>query len=608
MDSYAKLIEYGQQNQGRPRKNKNNTYSVNKLAEYFNKLANAMRYFLEHGRKHPSSKTITDEMNLKLSEVFGPSWYSKEYNTWTEENQLAWLTSFKNTKHLQADDWYKITVEDFIKNGGSGLIDKYDNCVKKILDKFGLILYPNHEFYDWKFERVYNWEVPYKPEYPTYDAQNTSKYELFKSKILSGSVVSKEEIPLFRRFIDYVIVQEKLSDIYQLRDGIIRKHGGAGLIAGYGFREIVELAYPEIKLQLFRMPHIQLTEQYWTPDNMKQAFEYYRKIKNIPVSDLIKVSKVDIENQGWWSLSYKGTMLTLLQTAYPEIEWDPLGVSKIPWTKENRIEALNRLAKKEGWKECADYYKFTIELAEQNNLIGLLNCYNNSPIQLLRDLRPDYKWREWKFSKSNRCWSDGTTIKIDMIRSYFDEFYEENDFKSLDDFAGYIVKDFPQGILVFFNFNLYKCMTAVYPEHSWEEDKFQAVNYSKTSIRLWKYLMSIIPMLSLQHKLNGGEVMVGKYPVDAYHRADTYDDVLYILSLLPSYCMVKKHENATCIIFQYHGTYWHAHPDYYEASYIHPTRKIECGLIYTETCRITEELSKTHHVVEIWEHEYLKST
>ena len=151
-------------------------------------------------------------------------------------------------------------------------------------------------------------------------------------------------------------------------------------------------------------------------------------------------------------------------------------------------------------------------------------------------------------------------------------------------------------------------MKTVYPEHSWEEDKFQAVNYSKTSIRLWNELMKLNPKLNLQHKLNGGEVIVGKYPVDAYYRSENYDDSLSVLSLLPSFCIIKKHDTATDIIFQYHGTYWHAHPAYYEESYIHPTKKKECGLIYTETCRITEELSKTHHVVEIWEHEYLKST
>jgi len=607
MDPYAKLIEYGEQN-GRPRINKDNEESINKLANYFNRLAYARRHFVKHGKKHSSSTTITDEMNKKLSQIFGATWYQKENKSWTEANQHEWLDTFIATKKLKADDWYHITLNDFNEHGGFGLIDKYNNSIKAILDRFGTIFYPEHVFYEWKFNQVSNWEVPYHPEYPKYHAQNTFKYELFKTKILSDGISSKDETPLFRRFIDYVRVQEDLSDIYQLRDGTIKKHGGAGLIAGYGFREIIELAYPEIKLQYFRLPYIQLPETYWTPEHIKEVFEYYRKIKNIPVSDLIMVSKVDIENQGWWSLSKKGTMLTLLQTAYSEIVWDPLGVSKIPWTKDNRLLALNRLVEKEGWTGYNDYYKLTMDLAKNNNLDGLMQYYNNSPIQLLRDLRPDYEWKEWKFAYSSKCWSNDGIIKTDMIRSYFDEFYQENNLKSLDDFAGYIVKDFRQGILTHFRFNLYKCMKAIYPEHTWEEEKFQAVNYSKTSIKVWKHLMSIIPMLSLQHKLNGGEVVIGKYPVDAYHRSNTYDDAIYILSLLPSYCMVKKHDTATCIIFQYHGTYWHAHPDYYEANYIHPTKKIECGLIYTDTCRITEELSKTHHIVEIWEHEYMKST
>jgi len=607
MVTYSELIAYGQQ-YGRPRQNKNNEESANKFAEYFNKLANAMRYFIEHGKKHPSNKTITNEMNIKLSEVFGPSWYEKEHKSWTEANQREWLDTFIATKKLKADDWYHITLDDFKEHGGIGLIDKYNSSIKKLLDKFGAVLYPMYDFYEWKYDGgVNNWEVPYRPEYPTYDKQNISKYESFKKKIVSGITLVKDEIPLFRQFMDYIMKQEQLTSIYQLRDGQLKTHGGAGLIASNGFKKLLELAYPEIKIQYFRLPHVQLTETYWTPEKIREAFEYYCELKQISVMELLTITTVDIEKEGWWSLSKIGNILTLLQKGFPEIKWDPLGVSKIPWTLENRVLALKRLAEKQEWKEHNDYYQFTMELAKCNNLIGFMNYYNNSPIQMLRDLHPEYKWKEWKFAYSSKCWTIDGIIRLDMIRDYFDEFYEENNLKSLDDFAGYIVKDFRQGILIHFRFNLYKCMKTVYPEHPWEEDKFQAVNYSKASIRLWKYLISVIPMLSLQHKLNGGEVFIGKYPVDAYHCSDSYDDIIFILSQLPSYCIIKKHDTATNIIFQYHGTYWHAHPDYYEANHIHPTRKIECGLIYAETCKISEELSKTHHVVEIWEHDYINT-
>ena len=606
MDLYKELITFGKKGTGRPRQNKKNDENINKIAKYFIKLSSAMRYYLEHGKKHPSS--ITKDMIVELSQVFGKTWYQKEHKSWTETNQRVWLDTFIATKKLKADDWYHLTLDDFKEHGGLGLIDKYNNSVRQLLDKFGPVLYPGHVFYEWKFKCVSNWEVPYQPQCPTYDKENTHKYELFKTKMLSRTTLTQDEIPLFRRFIDWVMEQEKLSSIYKLRDGQIKNHGGAGLIASCGFKTLLELAYPEINIKWFLVPHVQLTETYWTSEKIREAFEYYRKLKQISVIELLKITTVDIENEGWWSLSKIGNILTLLQIGFPEIEWDPLGVSKIPWTLENRVLALKRLAEKQEWKEHNDYYKFTLELARQNNLYGLIQCYNNSPIQLLRDLLPEYEWKEWKFAYSSKCWSNDGIIKTDMIRSYFDQFYQENNLKSLDDFAGYIVKDFRQGILIHFRFNLYKCMKAVYPEHTWEEEKFQAVNYSKTSIRLWKELMIIIPRLMLQHKLNGGEVIIGKYPVDAYHQSVNYDDVISILSHLPSYCIFKKHATATNIIFQYHGTYWHAHPDYYEATRIHPTRKIECGLIYTDTCRITDELSKTHHVVEIWEHEYMKTT
>ena len=399
---------------------------------------------------------------------------------------------------------------------------------------------------------------------------------------------------------------ENLKDIYDLSDVKIKEHGGSGLYIKGGFKELIKLAYPEIKIKYFLLKNIE--HEYWTSETIREALKYYCNLKNISISDLIKVTNTELEEYGWYSLSSVGNILTILQKGFPEIEWDELKTSKVFWSKENKEKALTQLATEMKWTVNEDYYNLTMEIIKNHNLTGLMNHYNNSPVRLLKDIKPEYDWKLWKFSKSNNCWSDGTNINIDIIKSYFDDFYEENKMQSLDDFTKYIVKDFPQGIMVHYNFNLYLCMKKIYPEHSWDEDDFQAKNYSKSSIRMWNNLMIIIPILKLQHKLNGGEIKIGKYKVDAYHVCNNYEEVSSILSLLPSYCQVKKHINATNIIFQYHGTYWHAHPDYYDSKYIHPTRKIECGIIYTKTCEITEELSKNHHVVEIWEHDYNKST
>ena len=112
--------------------------------------------------------------------------------------------------------------------------------------------------------------------------------------------------------------------------------------------------------------------------------------------------------------------------------------------------------------------------------------------------------------------------------------------------------------------------------------------------------------LNIQHKLTGGEVKIGKNPVDGYYEASSYDDALEVLNSLPSYCTIKTHETATNIAFQFHGTYWHGHPDFYNADDIHPVTNKSYGYLYKRTFDITEKISETHHVVEIWEHDYNK--
>ena len=619
MSLFIELLDYGKE-YGRPVQYKDNNKKINKIAQYFSRLAHAKRYYIENGKNNKSYNKLTCDMDHELIQIFGPTWHETRVKSWTYDNQYDWLDSFIKSKQLKADDWYNIKVKDFVENDATGLISKYDSCVKKIIDVFGPIFYPAHEFYEWKFGRVITWEIPYKNDCQI-DLDNTQKYELFKEKIMSNITLSKKEIPLFRQFIDYVKNIEKISDIHSLTYKMLTKHGSASLLIGYSLKDILMLAYPEIHIHKYLLKCIDLS--HWNNNlNIREALEYYRTIKQLSINDLIKITKSELNANGFLSLTRIGTMDVILSRAYPEIEWDPLEISKIciranassikwcdkhSWSKENRLLALTQISDKENWESYNDYYKLSNNIAIKYNLNGLMEYYGHSPITLLRDLLPEYDWKVWDFSHYHDCWSIDKKINIDMIRLYFEDFYIKHNLKSLDDYTNYVVKDFPQGLLLLFKFNLYKCMKAVYPDHPWEEGKFKVRNYSKSSIKLWKYLTDTIPMLTLQHKLNGGEVKIEKYKVDAYHISESHENALNILAQLPSYCHVKIHKNSKNIIFQYHGTYWHAHPEYYDSAYIHPTRKIECGLIYKETCIITETLFKTHHVVEIWEHDCINN-
>ena len=115
--------------------------------------------------------------------------------------------------------------------------------------------------------------------------------------------------------------------------------------------------------------------------------------------------------------------------------------------------------------------------------------------------------------------------------------------------------------------------------------------------------MKILSII-IQHKLNGGEKKIGKNPVDGFYEAQTMADIDSILEKLPSYCHITKHSNSMIIVFQFHGTWWHGHPDFYKANDIHPRSKKTYGELYDNTIETTKKLSETCHVVEIWEHDY----
>lgn len=614
MSLYLKLIAYGTSNNGnRPVHIKGDEKSK-QLSKAYGGLAEAKRAILANDTSKPEKLArylgaLPKERDEKMTEVFGSDWYKLTKQSWKkEEDQLVWLKQFIEKRKLSAEDWYKITIDDF-KDGGLGLIDKYDNSIKKLLDKFGSILYPNYEWHEWNFGRVITWGIPYRNEYKI-DEENTTKYDQFKQKVLSNYPLLKSEIPLFRRFMDHIMMIEKIEDVHLLTASHLLKYTGAGLVTvGLSFKQLLTYAYPEHEIHDFLLHPI--PREFWEDDvNLRSVFEYYCKKNNISFEQLNNVPKQALVQFGGWyglkKIKENGSWFSLLQRAFPEIDWDPFQVSRMSWTLENKQEVLRRLAEYEEWTQNEDYYKLTIQLAKSYKLEHLLMHYNNSPIRLLRELKPEYEWKEWKFSKSNNCWGDGTVPNMERIRNFFDDFKNENNLKSLDEFTQYIVKQFPQGILVYFRFNLYTCMSQVYPEYTWNEADFQAVNYSKVATSCWNDIMKNDPRLNIQHKLTGGEVKIGKNPVDGHYEASSYDDALQVLNNLPSYCTFRTHKTATNIAFQFHGTYWHGHPSFYNADDIQPNTGKTYGYLYNKTLDITNKIAETHHVVEIWEHDFNK--
>jgi hypothetical protein len=68
---------------------------------------------------------------------------------------------------------------------------------------------------------------------------------------------------------------------------------------------------------------------------------------------------------------------------------------------------MNWLGKQLGFRRVEDWYQITQHHFRQWDGGGLLAQFADSPIAVLKDYRPDYKWLEWRFTHvPRRFWDD----------------------------------------------------------------------------------------------------------------------------------------------------------------------------------------------------------
>ena len=63
------------------------------------------------------------------------------------------------------------------------------------------------------------------------------------------------------------------------------------------------------------------------------------------------------------------------------------------------------------------------------------------------------------------------------------------------------------------------------------------------------------------------------------------------------------------LVIEYNGDYWHCNPKFYDASYMHPKKKITAKNIWNYDKRKIDVLKKAgYHPIVVWEHDYRNHT
>jgi hypothetical protein len=106
-----------------------------------------------------------------------------------------------------------------------------------------------------------------------------------------------------------------------------------------------------------------------------------------------------------------------------------------------------------------------------------------------------------------------------------------------------------------------------------------AKKHSRSSIEWLEFVASACD-IHIQHATNGGEYKIGRYKIDGYCK-----------------------ETNTC--YEYHGTMWHAHPNYLDPTGIHPVSKKINQTVYQNTLAREAKIRELgYNLVVMWEHEW----
>ena len=237
-------------------------------------------------------------------------------------------------------------------------------------------------------------------------------------------------------------------------------------------------------------------KNYWASlENQRAYMEQLRIQLRIPTGVLDKwyevTTKDYADHDGYGLLShYNGSLISLLQSIFPEHKWDPLKFQKPPRNYWNSLDKQRRFLTELGVKlgvnmdrigvdpaELAKWYNVTLPLLLENGGGPVLAKYNFSISNMLSKVFPELNWEPLRFHKvPQNYWASPAHQK-----AFLETVGAELGIDSGDLSGWYHVttKDLIElggsGPLSHFNNSISSLLQSAFPEASWDLMKFKQV-------------------------------------------------------------------------------------------------------------------------------------
>jgi hypothetical protein len=275
------------------------------------------------------------------------------------------------------DDWYRVTINDFKDNHGSGFLSVcYDSSpILAVTTNF-----PDHDWKEWLFTATPHgfWDDP----------RNRNRYMQWLGRRLGI---------------------RKPDDWYRVTSHDFRNNHGRGMLSlHYADSPVLAVTanFPDHDWKEWLFPVT--PSGFW--NEKRNRIRYLRWLeKQLGLKkpeDWYTVEQKEFQKHNGWSLIfgfYKRSMIAAVRELYPEREWHewrfPIGPRAFWRKRENLIRYFNWLGKKLGFRKPEDWYRLTQRQLLDNHGGGFSQeLYNGSPVAAVKDVFPEHDWKEWLFS------------------------------------------------------------------------------------------------------------------------------------------------------------------------------------------------------------------
>jgi len=416
---------------------------------------------------------------------------------WSEPNHrkefVLWLEL--ELKLDSKDEWYSVRMEEFIKRGGSGLLQLYSNSLDRLL----IEVFPEHDWKPWLLER--------------------------SSMISSAFWNSFQNCRCYLEWLANELAIHSMDQWYQVSTSLVRSKGGSGLLLHHGrtLQQALMKLYPEYhdwKVWLF--VDILLPEHFWQLKTNCQHFLRW-------LSNDFQIT----EYEQWYGIQtkeiykrpggkeflgqYRNSLPSALSTLMPEYDWKPWRFKHTRtlrntitsmaegtignrdrecfWNLEsNRRKYFQWLSRELEIDSPEAWYHVRLCKIRSNGGSGFLEFYRSSTLNPLNnallELYPDYLWKPWLFSNvPSNYWNDENSLK-----SYLRWLAEQLQIKQMNDWYNVSTDDIDRlkGTSMRRKFGLFHLLMRLIPNYSWNLHKLAI---EKPSSKAQTFLFNMIKQL-----------------------------------------------------------------------------------------------------------------